>query len=145
MNTCGHSPYITSSLTRKWVCHLKLLLALASTTINSARYSEFLTDWLKPAIQNKRRGLVSKGVVLLHVSARPHTAAHTAETLRTLKSDVIHSWLSLAWSTQSGIKGLSIHLGPGSVGSGACVARCSATMDQVGWNAKGLCRKIMLI
>jgi hypothetical protein len=30
LNTCGHSPYITSSLTRGWVCHLQLLLTLAS-------------------------------------------------------------------------------------------------------------------
>jgi hypothetical protein len=32
-NTCGYSPYITSSLTRGWVCHLQLLLGLASTII----------------------------------------------------------------------------------------------------------------
>jgi hypothetical protein len=30
MNTCGHSPYIPSSLTRGWVCYLQLLLVLAS-------------------------------------------------------------------------------------------------------------------
>jgi hypothetical protein len=33
LNSCGHSPYITSSLTRGWVCHLQLLLALASAVI----------------------------------------------------------------------------------------------------------------
>jgi hypothetical protein len=33
MNTCGHSSYITYSLTRGWVCHLQLLLALASSFI----------------------------------------------------------------------------------------------------------------
>jgi hypothetical protein len=33
LNTCCHSPYITSSLTRGWVCHLQLLLALASSFI----------------------------------------------------------------------------------------------------------------
>ena len=48
-----------------------------------------LTDRLKPAIRSKRRGLLSKGVVLLHDNARPHTAAHTAETLRKLKFDVM--------------------------------------------------------
>jgi hypothetical protein len=32
-NTCGHNPYITSSLKRGWVCHLQLLLALASAFI----------------------------------------------------------------------------------------------------------------
>jgi hypothetical protein len=33
LNPCGHSPYVTSSLMRRWVCHLHLLLALASTVI----------------------------------------------------------------------------------------------------------------
>jgi hypothetical protein len=28
LNTCGHSAYVTSSLTRGWVCRLQLLLAL---------------------------------------------------------------------------------------------------------------------
>jgi hypothetical protein len=33
LNTCGRSPYITSSLTRGCVCRLQLLLALASADI----------------------------------------------------------------------------------------------------------------
>jgi hypothetical protein len=33
LNTCGYSPYVTSSLTRGWVCSLQLLLALASAVI----------------------------------------------------------------------------------------------------------------
>jgi hypothetical protein len=33
LNTCFHSPYLTSSLTRGWVCNLLLLLALATTVI----------------------------------------------------------------------------------------------------------------
>jgi translation elongation factor EF-Tu-like GTPase len=33
LNTCGHSPYITTSLTRGWVCHLQVLLALISSFI----------------------------------------------------------------------------------------------------------------
>jgi hypothetical protein len=33
LNTCGYSLYITSSLTRGWVCRLQLLLALASAVI----------------------------------------------------------------------------------------------------------------
>jgi hypothetical protein len=38
LNTCGHSPYIiTSSLTRGCVCHIQLLLALASTFILGTR------------------------------------------------------------------------------------------------------------
>jgi hypothetical protein len=30
LNTCSRSPYVTSSLTRGWICRLQLLLALAS-------------------------------------------------------------------------------------------------------------------
>jgi hypothetical protein len=33
LNTCGYSPFVTSSLTRQWVCRLQLLLALASAAI----------------------------------------------------------------------------------------------------------------
>ena len=59
------------------------------TTVNSTRYSEMLTDSPKPAIQSKPRGLLSKGVVLLHDGARPHTGAHTSETHRKLKFEVM--------------------------------------------------------
>ena len=59
------------------------------TTINSARYSEMLTDRLKSAIPSKRRGLLSKGVVLLHDNGRPHTATHTADMLWKLKFEVM--------------------------------------------------------
>jgi hypothetical protein len=33
LNTCGYSSYLTSSLTRGWVCRLQLLLVLASAVI----------------------------------------------------------------------------------------------------------------
>jgi hypothetical protein len=33
LNTCSYSPYVTSSLMRGWVCHLQLLLVVASTDI----------------------------------------------------------------------------------------------------------------
>jgi hypothetical protein len=33
LNTCGHSSYATSSLTKGWVCRLQLLLVLASALI----------------------------------------------------------------------------------------------------------------
>jgi hypothetical protein len=33
LNICGYSPYVTSSLTRGWVCRLQLLLVLASAVI----------------------------------------------------------------------------------------------------------------
>jgi hypothetical protein len=33
LNICGYNPYVTSSLTRGWVCRLQLLLTLANTVI----------------------------------------------------------------------------------------------------------------
>jgi hypothetical protein len=33
LNACGYSPYVTSSLTRVWVCRLQLLLVLASAVV----------------------------------------------------------------------------------------------------------------
>jgi len=54
------------------------------TTIMSEVYCETLNK-LRRSIQNKRRAMLSKGVVLLHDNARPHTAARTnALTLKTL-------------------------------------------------------------
>ncbi|KAJ4432825.1 hypothetical protein ANN_21464 [Periplaneta americana] len=50
------------------------------TTINANRYCETLRK-LRRAIQNKRLGMLSRGVVLLHDNARPHTVASTRELL----------------------------------------------------------------
>jgi hypothetical protein len=36
LNTCGYSSYVTSPLMRGWVCHLQLLLVLASAVILSS-------------------------------------------------------------------------------------------------------------
>ena len=92
------------------------------TTINSARYSEMLNDRLKPAIRSKRRGLLSKVVVLLHDNSR--RSANTAETLRKLKFEVMthHPYSpDLAPSDYHlfgrGIKRPSIHLRPRSEGT----------------------------
>ncbi|GBO18456.1 Histone-lysine N-methyltransferase SETMAR [Araneus ventricosus] len=57
------------------------------TTINSEVYCRTLKK-LKKAIQNKRRGLLSSGVVLLHDNARPHIAVRSGEVLRKFKWDV---------------------------------------------------------
>jgi hypothetical protein len=37
-NTCGYSPYVTSSLTRGWVCRLQLLRVLASAVILRSKF-----------------------------------------------------------------------------------------------------------
>ena len=54
------------------------------TTINAAVYCETLKK-LRRAIQNKRRGMLSRGIVLIHDNARPHTAAVTQELLASFK------------------------------------------------------------
>lgn len=59
------------------------------STVTSARYSEMLTKDLKPSIRTKRRGLLSKKVLLLHDNARPHTAAHTVETIGKLGFELL--------------------------------------------------------
>jgi hypothetical protein len=33
LNTCGHSPHVTFSLRRGWVCNLQLMLALVTAVI----------------------------------------------------------------------------------------------------------------
>jgi histone-lysine N-methyltransferase SETMAR len=59
------------------------------STINSARYSKMLTEELKPKLRIKRRGLLSKGVVILHDNACPHSSAHTVDTLQKLHFEVL--------------------------------------------------------
>jgi len=51
------------------------------TTITSEVYCETLHT-LRRSIQNKRRRILGKGVVLLHHNARPHTAARTNALLQ---------------------------------------------------------------
>jgi histone-lysine N-methyltransferase SETMAR len=49
-------------------------------TITSQVYCEILKK-VRRAIQNKRRGMLTSGVVLVHDNARPHTAACTRTLL----------------------------------------------------------------
>jgi hypothetical protein len=58
-------------------------------TVTSVRYSDMLVNEMKPAIRSKRRGLLSKRVLLLHDNARPHTAEHTVDKLRALIFEVL--------------------------------------------------------
>ena len=57
-------------------------------TINAQVYCDTLQR-LRRAIQNKRRGLLSSGVVLLHDNARPHTAQQTTALLQQFRWDII--------------------------------------------------------
>ena len=52
-------------------------------TVNSENYCELLTE-VKKDIKNKRRGLQSRGVILLQNNARPHTAARTLAKIEDL-------------------------------------------------------------
>ena len=52
----------------------------SNTTINSDAYCATL-ECLRRAIQNRRRGKLSRGIVLLHDNARPHTARQTQALL----------------------------------------------------------------
>ena len=127
------------------------------TTINSAWYSEMITDKLKPAIQSKCWGLLLKGVVLLRDNARPHTAEMLLKLKFEIKAHPLYS-PDLAPSHLFGplkeaLRGRRFN----SEGSSACVAHCSAEnlfgghqeacarMDQVHWKARGLRSKMMLM
>ncbi|GBM62038.1 Histone-lysine N-methyltransferase SETMAR [Araneus ventricosus] len=50
-------------------------------TINAVRYCERLRK-LRRAIQNKKRGMLSQGNVLLHDNARPHSAGVTQNLIQ---------------------------------------------------------------
>ena len=59
------------------------------STVTSATYSNLLRENLKPAIRQKRRGLLTTGVCLLHDNARPHTAKATVSTIEELRFECI--------------------------------------------------------
>ncbi|KAJ4438847.1 hypothetical protein ANN_14800 [Periplaneta americana] len=58
-------------------------------TVNADRYCETLRK-LRRAIQNKRRGMLTAGVVLLHDNARPHMARLTAAVLTEFGWELFH-------------------------------------------------------
>ncbi|GFU20501.1 histone-lysine N-methyltransferase SETMAR [Trichonephila clavipes] len=66
-----------------WDRHGVLLVEFMQqgTTINAAAYCATLTK-LRRAIQNKRRGLLTSGVLLLHDNASPHSAINTQNLIR---------------------------------------------------------------
>ena len=69
---------------------LRALHALPrGSTVTSATYSNLLRENLKPAIHQKRRGLLTTGVCLLHDNARPHTATATVSTIEELRFECI--------------------------------------------------------
>jgi hypothetical protein len=60
-------------------------------TVNSISYSPILEEKLKPAIRSCRhRGLLPKGILLLHENVQPHSAAATITTIQKLKFETIN-------------------------------------------------------
>ena len=57
-------------------------------TINSQYYCKILTE-LREAIKINRRGKLTRGVLLQHDNARPHTSGQTLRTIRDLNYDVL--------------------------------------------------------
>lgn len=57
------------------------------TTINEAVYCEALQS-LRRSIQNKRRRMLSFGIILIHDNARPHTAGVTQRLLEQFQWDI---------------------------------------------------------
>ncbi|GFU56247.1 histone-lysine N-methyltransferase SETMAR [Trichonephila clavipes] len=58
------------------------------TTTNSGAYCATLRK-LRRALQNKQRGMLSKGVLLLHDNARPHTSRTTVELIDSFGWEVL--------------------------------------------------------
>lgn len=57
-------------------------------TITGAYYSNVLTE-LRESIKAKRRGKISKGILMLHDNAPSHTAHVTVDTLTKLKFELL--------------------------------------------------------
>jgi hypothetical protein len=60
LNSCGYSPYVTSSLRRGWVCRLQLLLVLASAVIlrseSRGTHDNILLSQIRDSTQPGRSG-----------------------------------------------------------------------------------------
>jgi len=58
-------------------------------TVNANRFCDTLRK-LKTAIKNRRRGMLSKGVILLQDNARPHVAKVCKDLLQHFRWEVLH-------------------------------------------------------
>ena len=58
-------------------------------TVTSVMYAYLLKNHLRPAVESKRRGFLSTGVLLQHDNARPHTAHSTVATIQDLSFECL--------------------------------------------------------
>jgi hypothetical protein len=78
LNTCGYSPYVTSSLARVWICRLQLLLVFASTVILRSEFRE-VCDYI--LLSQNRNSHNLEGQVLVFISPRNRVARLYPEAL----------------------------------------------------------------
>ena len=58
-------------------------------TVTSATYADLIKNHLRPAINSKRRGLLSTGGLLQNDNARPHAARSTVATIQHLSFECL--------------------------------------------------------
>jgi len=58
-------------------------------TVNANRFCDTLRK-LKTAIKNRRRGVLSKGIILLQDNARPHVAKVYKDLMQHFRWEVLH-------------------------------------------------------
>ena len=58
-------------------------------TVISATYENLLKNHMRSAVKSKRRGRLSKGVLLQHDNARPHTARSNVATIQDLSFECL--------------------------------------------------------
>ena len=58
------------------------------STIKTTAYGDILTR-LRRAIQNKKSGMLSRGLCLLHDNERPHSTVVTTALLEKIKCDIL--------------------------------------------------------
>jgi hypothetical protein len=129
------------------------------TTVTSASYYNLLTNHVRPTIRSKRRGLLSAGVLLLHVNFRTHTGRVAAETIRHIRvtpSSIVPArlgslWRPFPWVTQGGSWWKDFQIRWRSAGGGesgyACSQEISFTRNPgisealkgIHWTQWGLC------
>jgi hypothetical protein len=90
LKTCSNSPYVTSSLTRGWVCRLQLLLALASTVILGSESHGTHGHILLSQIRNSRN---LEGHVPVFISPRNRVAQLYPQALGSLFRCLRHAGL----------------------------------------------------
>jgi hypothetical protein len=98
LNTCFHSPYITSSLAKGWLCTLQFLLALASAVILRPN-SRGTRDQILPSEIRDSPNL--EGQVPVFISPRHWVTFSSPTTTRRATVEVFDPWTILESESES--------------------------------------------